>query len=93
MALDKYIKDSRPKTGWDGWKGKKSENHFSLIKSIHDEYPQYKNICKSLLNDVHLINIETLIACEFKPFFTKQRYELIQECIKKRFNMLKQLCN
>jgi hypothetical protein len=91
-TLEKYMNASRPKIGWDGWQGKKEINHFQLIELVYNNYPEYKNTCNLLLNDVHLQKIYTLLEDEFKLFFTNDRYVLVRECIKKRFEHLQHLC-
>ena len=90
-ALNKYIRSSKPKTGWNEWKGKK-ENHLDLINLIYKHYPEHKKTCDELLKNVHLSNIQTLIKQEFKLFFTPKRYLLIEACIERRFKLLQSLC-
>mgnify|MGYP000474693138 CR=1 FL=1 len=90
--LEKYIKNSRPKTGWEGWKGKKKENHFELLKLIYEHYPQYRNTCNELLKNVSLNSIIDLIDNEFKLYFTEKRYILTIRCLEIRFNRLQNLC-
>lgn len=91
-ALEKYLQSSRPKIGWEGWKEKKEINHFQLIANINNHYPQHQNTCKSLTNNVYLHSILKMLDEEFITFYTPKRLKLIKECLKRRFNLLQQLC-
>jgi len=90
VQFEKYINNSRPKTGWEG---KKDVNHFELIKLINDNYPEYSSICMELLNSLTLLSILEMIEKEFKPFFSNLRYKLIIECLTHRFELLSRICN
>lgn len=88
--FEKYINNSRPKTGWEG---EKDLNHFKLIQLINDTYPKYNSICMELLNSLNLLGIKEMIEKEFKPFFSNQRYKLIIECFIHRYELLLNVCN
>lgn len=90
--LDTYINDSRPKIGWEGWKEEKEINHFQLIANINKYYPQYQNTCKRLMKKVNLQSIFTLLERDFATYYTPKRLTLIKECLKRRFEMLNNLC-
>lgn len=92
QKLEAYIKKSRPKTGWEGWKGKKQENHFELLKLVYKDYPQYWNTCNELLKNISLNTVIELLDNEFKLFFTKNRYKLIVRCLEMRFERLRNVC-
>jgi hypothetical protein len=93
IALNKYIRSSRPKIGWDGWEGKEEINHFELIQLINHHYPEHKKTCNELLKNVHLQSILKLLSTEFKTFYSPLRYQLMSECLKQRFEHLQKLCN
>ena len=91
-ALDKYIRTSRPKIGWEKWKEPKEINHFQLIEKIYGDYSQYHKICNKLLKPLNLQSILHLLDSEFITFYTPSRFNLIKECIKQRFEILQKLC-
>lgn len=90
--IDKYLQSSRPKIGWEGWQGTQEINHFQLIEQIIRSYPIHRNTCKRLLNNVYLQAILKLLKEEFTTFYTPQRLFLMEECLRKRFQILNQLC-
>lgn len=90
--LEKYLNSSRPKIGWDGWNGDKEINHFQLIGNIYEHYPLYQNSCKNLINKIHLHGILELLENEFTTFYTPKRLYLMKECLKRRFEILNNLC-
>ena len=91
--LEKYIYLSRPKIGWEGWSSDKEINHFQLIANINEHYPKFQPICKSLIKSVHLSNIHKMVDNEFTTFYSPNRLFLIKECLKRRFEILNNLCN
>lgn len=91
-ALDKYLNSSRPKIGWDNWNGDKEINHFQLVSKIYEHYPLFKNTCKNLINEIHLHRILELLETEFATFYTPKRLYLMKECLKRRFEILNNLC-
>lgn len=92
IALEKYLQSSRPKIGWEGWKEDKEINHFQLISLINEHYPQHQKTCLSLIKTVSLEAILRLLMEEFITFYTPKRFQLMQECLKKRFAILQKLC-
>lgn len=90
VPFEKYVNNSRPKTGWEGMK---DLNHFKLIELINHHYPEYSHICMELINPLNLLDIIPMLQKEFEPFFSNQRYKLIVECLKYRFELLSIVCN
>lgn len=88
--FEKYINNSRPKTGWEGVN---DLNHFKLIELINHHYPEYSHICMELINPLNLLSIIPMLQKEFEPFFSNQRYKLIVQCLKYRFELLSTICN
>jgi len=91
--VDNYVQSSRPKIGWEGWAEPKEINHFQLISKINRYYSQHQNTCAELIKNVNLQLIYKLLDEEFAHFFTKLRLNLIKVCLKKRFEILNNLCN
>ena len=86
--MDKYIFSSRPKIGWEGWNSEEEINHFQLIENIYSSFPEYRDICGELLNPIYLQRMLDLVTADFTTFYTKNRLLLIQECLKRRFQLL-----
>lgn len=87
--LKKYADNSVPKIGWNNHQ---KLNHFQLATKIFREFPQYHDICTSLMNNKAFESIIDMMEKDFKNFFSKKRFILIQECLKYRFQELQNLC-
>ncbi|MEZ4773208.1 MAG: HipA domain-containing protein [Bacteroidia bacterium] len=89
VQFQKYIDNSRPKTGWDGLS---TVNHFELVRLIYESYPKYSLICQKILHDDNLKVCIRMIEQEFKYFLSKERYILVVECLSQRFKRLQGVC-
>lgn len=86
--LDSYIKQSKPRTGWDGLN---EPNHFQLIEKILQEDERYCTLCRRFIHSGTFSTIERLINKEFKPLLSKSRLELIKRCLKLRLDKLSEI--
>jgi hypothetical protein len=86
--LNKYIRNSQPKTGWED---QKNLNHFDLISKIGQEYPQYLVILARVVSSDNLQKIRTLLNSEFKHLLSDTRFTLVQSCLEERFDRLENL--
>lgn len=89
IQFDRYIRKSLPKIGWQD---EKKINHFKLIEKIYSTYPEYRKSCRKLSNNVHLQNVLQMLNKEFCNFYSEKRLILIEECLKRRFSSLQQIC-
>lgn len=88
--LNKYIENSKPKTGWDSLD---DINHFSLLEKIFHTDGRYCNDLRELLIDEKLNKIITLIDAEFDGLLSGQRIELIKRCLQLRWKRLTEILN
>ena len=85
--LKRYIKNSRPKTGWDK---KRNLNHFALIQEIHRAYPTLHPALVALYRPQLLQQIQETLDSEFHPLMSTLRREMILACLKQRLHELRQ---
>ncbi len=85
--LKRYIKNSRPKTGWDK---KKNLNHFDLIQEIHRAYPALRPALVALCRPQLLQRVRETLDSEFRPLMSTLRREMILACLKQRLQELRQ---
>lgn len=83
--LKKYIKNSIPKTGWEG---QGNINHFKLIELIYENDQRYGEMCRNILNFEKYKAVIDLLEQEFKTLLSKERRFLISECLKLRYEKL-----
>ncbi len=79
--LTRYIENSRPKTGCDGFS---NLNHFQLIERLCDHHPSYHTALVDLYRPDLLKNVSALFRTEFRDLFSEQRKEIILECLARR---------
>lgn len=90
VRINKYIHNSKPKTGWEGLK---EINHFTLIQRIYLEDDRYKQVIKEILSEEKYLNISNLFEGDLVKLFSGNRKKLIKLCIEKRWNTLLSIIN
>lgn len=86
--LESYINGSMPTTGWD----KKGElDHFNLLEHVIFEFSEYCDFILKFDFNKAINDIEVVLNDEFKEFFSAKRRCLIEKCLHKRVNRIKNL--
>ena len=80
-ALDRYVKNSRPKTGWDG---QKNVNHFELIQHIYRDEPLLRGVLMDLCRPQLLAAVAHILGSEFAGMISPIRREMILACLARR---------
>lgn len=88
VYLNKYIKKSMPKTGFEGVK---NPNHIVLVEQLIHYKADYKAFLIQIINEKNEQAIFKMIDSEFAHLMTSKRVFLIKECLKMRFMMLRNL--
>ena len=88
IFLNRYIKGSKPKTGWDG---EDKINHFQLISKIAESFPNYKPVLIDMSNRVSIAKVKELLDKEFKLLMIPERRDLIVECLSMRLERFNQI--
>lgn len=83
--LERYVKTSRPKTGWDG---ENTPNHFSLIQKIHHAYPDLRPVLSARYRPQFLQKVQETLDSEFRPLMSALRREMILSCLKRRLDLI-----
>jgi hypothetical protein len=86
--LNKYIKNSMPKTGWEGLK---NPNHIELVKELIHYKTDYEELLALMIDEKNERVIFKMIDHEFSKLMTTNRILLIKECLKWRFTLLRNL--
>jgi HipA-like C-terminal domain len=87
--LDKYSKNSRPKTGFDG---NANINHFQLIEYLYtNEVGISKEEFKTLISQSRLDSFLQCIDKDFTYLLSEKRRNVIKECLKHRYNTIQSL--
>ena len=83
--LEKYIRNSMPRIGWEG---KQDPNHFELAGLIYQNCPEHRFIFDEVISSDFENAANELLEKEFKKLYSPKRYELIRKCLNLRFQML-----
>ena len=84
--IARYVKNSRPKTGWDGVN---RPDHFALIQKIYQNYPDLRSVMSDLCHEQLLQRIRETLNGEFRPLMSALRREIILLCLKRRLYLFK----
>ena len=84
--IARYVKNSRPKTGWDGVN---RPDHFVLIQKIYQNYPDLRSVMSDLCHQQLLQRIRETLNGEFGPLMSALRREMILRCLKRRLHLFK----
>ena len=84
--IDQYVKNSRPKTGWDGVN---RPDHFTLIQNIYQNFPDLRSVMSDLCHQQLLQRIRETLNSEFSPLMSALRREIILRCLKHRLYLFK----
>ncbi len=84
--IARYVKNSRPKTGWDGVN---RPDHFALIQKIYQNYPDLRSVMSDLCHEQLLQRIRETLNGEFGPLMSALRREMILLCLKRRLHLFK----
>ena len=84
--IARYVKNSRPKTGWDGVN---RPNHFALIQKIYQNYPDLCLVMSALCHPQLLQSIQETLNSEFGPLMSALRREMILHCLEHRLHLFK----
>lgn len=88
VYLNKYIKNSMPKTGFEGVK---NPNHLVLVEQLIHYKDHYKTFLIEIISEKNERSIFKMIDNEFAHLMTNKRIFLIKECLKLRFSKLRNL--
>ncbi|MBU6342523.1 MAG: HipA domain-containing protein [Bacteroidetes bacterium] len=83
--LEKYVRDSMPRIGWEGTK---DQNHFELACLIYQNRPEFRYIFDDLLSTKRQTLAKGLLEEEFEKLFSPIRYDLIKKCLDLRIQKL-----
>ncbi len=83
--LERYVQNSRPKTGWDS---ANNLNHFSLIQKIHHAYPDLRSVLASFCRPNLLQQVQETLDNEFSLLISPLRREMILNCLKWRLDLV-----
>ena len=83
--IDRYVKNSRPKTGWDD---ENNPNHFSLIQNIHLAHPDLRPVLSALCRPQLLEGIQEILDSEFRLLMSTLRRKMILNCLKRRLDLI-----
>lgn len=81
--LEKYVKQSMPKTGWDG---KSKPNHFQLMSELARHRPSMRPILTDLIRPDLPDKVAEILCTEFQGLFTPLRQEFVLDCLRSRLN-------
>jgi len=81
QMLGRYVRNSFPKTGWDGCK---SLNHFDLVLKIYEDRPMFRSTVKELYVANLPDMVQSLLDGEFRDLFSEIRKLFILKCLKMR---------
>jgi hypothetical protein len=88
VYLNKYIKNSMPKTGFEGVK---NPNHLVLVEQLIHYKANYKAFLIKIISEDNEHKIFEMIDVEFTNLMTDKRVFIIKECLKLRFMTLRNL--
>lgn len=88
LYLQKYIKRSFPKIGWEG---QDNLNHFQLVEKIKNEHTQYHAIIEDLVSVKKEESILEMIDSKFSKLLSVNRLFIIKTCLKLRFQYLRNI--
>ena len=83
--LDRYIRNSRPMTGWEG---KSNLDHFALIRNIHQDYPDLSPVLANLCRPQFVQQVREVLDGEFHPLISDLRRKMILRCLTKRLDLV-----
>ena len=83
--IDRYVKNSHPKTGWDD---ENNPNHFSLIQNIHHAYPDLRPVLSALCRPQLLEKVQEILDSEFRLLMSTLRRTMILNCLKRRLDLI-----
>ena len=83
--IDRYVKNSHPKTGWDD---EDNPNHFSLIQNIHHAHPDLRPVLSALCRPQLLEGIQEILDSEFCLLMSTLRRKMILNCLKRRLDLI-----
>lgn len=81
--LDKYVKLSLPKTGWDGMS---KLNHFQLMTELACHRPAVLPILRELARGDLAGQVEAILDAEFQGLLSPLRQEFVLDCLRLRLN-------
>jgi hypothetical protein len=82
--INRYVKNSRPKTGWEGVN---RPNHLVLIQNICEDYPDLRPVMSALCHLQLLQRVQETLNSEFRPLMSTLRREMILDCLKHRLHL------
>lgn len=84
--IDKYIEEASPRISLES---NNQANHFDLIQFIKKDNARFKAIIKELSNSDNESRVIKMLEKECFPFFIKERCQLLETILKKRFNKIR----
>ena len=84
--IEKYAKNSMPKTGWEG---EQNLNHFQLAQKLCENDKKFSAILDDLLKQENENCVIQLIDNEFNMLLSDARKELVKYAIRYRFKKLR----
>jgi hypothetical protein len=81
--LEKYVKQSLPKTGWDRLS---RPNHFQLINALAANRPAMLPLLQSLADQALPDRVAVILAEEFQGLVTPLRQDFVLDCLRLRLN-------
>lgn len=88
--LEKYVRDSMPRIGWER---EKDPNHFELARLLYQNRPEFRSVFDDMLLPERGTAANELLEKEFEKLFSATRYELIKQCLNLRFQTLVNIVN
>ncbi len=85
--LRRYVKNSQPKTGWEGFK---RPNHYNMIRGIHESYPVLRPVLEDLYQPDLIERVRSVLHAEFRDLMSPLRQEMILACLALRLERYRQ---
>lgn len=88
--LEKYIRESMPRIGWEG---EKDPNHFELARLLYQNRHDFRSVFDEMLTPERENAVNELLKREFEKLFSVTRYDLIKNCLNLRIQKLTNIIN
>ncbi len=83
--IKKYCKNSKSKIGIEG---ENNLNHFELVEHAMRNYPDHRNCMIQVIKNAEMVQEKELLETTYCLLLTRQRRELIEDCLNYRKNKL-----
>lgn len=85
--LENYIKGSKPKIGWEGFR---SVTHFELMSHIWGHYEEFREVLEDLYRPEALEEVRLTLNVGMCKLMSVERRSLILECLERRLQLFRE---